>query len=129
MTQSAQSISHPSQRQAVAGDAGESRKRGLYERAFKGFIDRIVGLVLAILTLPVVIPVAIAVFIDLGLPIFLRQERVGLNGKVFKVGSKKSFVAESSGVLQFAVAMQHQYANQNYQYPGQYNVRVRVQPQ
>ena len=85
MTQSAQSISHPSQRAAVAGDAGESRKRGLYEQVFKGFIDRLVGLVLAILTLPVVIPVAIAVFIDLGLPIFLRQERVGLNGKVFKV--------------------------------------------
>ncbi|MBT8216923.1 MAG: sugar transferase [Acidimicrobiia bacterium] len=51
----------------------------------KGLIDRVVGLVLAVLTLPIVIPVAIAVFIDLGLPVFLRQERVGINGKVFKV--------------------------------------------
>lgn len=83
MTQSAQSISHPSQRAVVA--EGEARQRGLYERVFKGFIDWVVGFMLAILTLPVLIPVAIAVFIDLGLPIFLRQERVGLNGKVFKV--------------------------------------------
>lgn len=85
MTHSAETISHPSQRIAVTTDAGERRQRGMYERVFKGFIDRVVGLLLAILTLPVVIPVAIAVFIDLGLPIFLRQERVGLNGKVFKV--------------------------------------------
>jgi len=38
-----------------------------------------------VLTLPIVIPVAIAVFIDLGFPIFLRQDRVGLDGRVFKV--------------------------------------------
>ena len=85
MTQSAQSISHPSQRVAVAGDSGEGRHRGLYERAIKGMLDRLIGLVLVILTLPIVIPVAIAVFIDLGLPVLLRQERVGLDGKVFKV--------------------------------------------
>lgn len=85
MTHSAETISHPSQQVAVTADAGESRRRGPYERVFKGIIDRVIGLLLAILTLPVVIPVAIAVFIDLGLPIFLRQERVGLNGKVFKL--------------------------------------------
>lgn len=85
MTQSAETIRHPSQRRAVATGDDSTRHRGPYERAFKGFIDRLLGLVLAILTLPVVIPVAIAVFIDLGLPVVLRQERVGLNGKVFRV--------------------------------------------
>lgn len=84
MTQTAQTITHPSQQSGVASD-GAIRKRGIYERALKGLIDRVVGLILAILTLPIVIPVAIAVFIDLGLPIMLRQERVGLDGKVFKV--------------------------------------------
>ncbi|MGI9648851.1 MAG: sugar transferase [Acidimicrobiia bacterium] len=85
MTQSAQTISHPSQQAALAGQAGTTRKRGAYERFVKGVVDRFVGLILAILTLPIVVPVAIAVFIDLGLPILLKQQRVGKNGKVFRV--------------------------------------------
>ncbi len=84
MTQSAQTITHPSQLPS-AGAKETTRKRGMYERVVKGFLDRLIGLVLALLTLPILIPVMIAVFIDLGLPIFLRQERVGLDGKVFKV--------------------------------------------
>jgi lipopolysaccharide/colanic/teichoic acid biosynthesis glycosyltransferase len=84
MTQTAQTLNHPSLAMPGAEQATE-RTRGVYERFVKGWIDRTVGLVLVILTLPIVIPVMIAVFIDLGLPIFLRQERVGLDGKVFKV--------------------------------------------
>ncbi|NNC92125.1 MAG: sugar transferase [Acidimicrobiia bacterium] len=85
MTQSAQTVSHPSQVASGAGDAGATRQRSTYERIGKGLIDRVFGLFLALITLPIVIPVAIVVFIDLGLPIFLRQERVGLDGKVFRV--------------------------------------------
>ncbi len=85
MTQSAQTFSHSTQLAPAAGEATATRRRGIYERLGKALIDRGVGLLLAVLTLPIVIPVAIAVFIDLGLPIFLRQERVGRNGKVFKV--------------------------------------------
>jgi lipopolysaccharide/colanic/teichoic acid biosynthesis glycosyltransferase len=85
MTQSAQTVLHPSQLKPAVGDGAVTRERGLYERFGKGLIDRLVGLVLALLTLPIVIPVAIAVFIDLGLPILLRQERVGLDGRIFKV--------------------------------------------
>ncbi len=53
--------------------------------------------------------------------------KIGDKGAVFKVGSKHSFVAKSSGTLQFAVAMQHQYSQQGYSYPGNYNVRVTVE--
>ena len=84
MTQSAQTFTSPALPSAD-GDAALGRSPGLYERFVKGAIDRLFGLVLLLLTLPVVIPVMIAVFIDLGLPIFLRQERVGRDGKVFKV--------------------------------------------
>ena len=31
-------------------------------------------------------------------------------------------------VLEFAVAMQAQYANQGYAYPGSYNVKLKVEP-
>lgn len=55
--------------------------------------------------------------------------KVGSKGKEIKVGSKGTFTAKSSGVLQFGIAMQHQYANQGYNFPGQYNIRVKVQPE
>jgi hypothetical protein len=52
--------------------------------------------------------------------------KIGERGQVFKVGSKSTFVAKTSGVLQFAIAMQQQYSQQGYNFPGQYNVRVTV---
>ena len=51
--------------------------------------------------------------------------RIGSHGQIFKVGSKHNFTAERSGALYFAVAMPANYANQ--QFPGEYNVKVRVQ--
>ncbi len=47
-------------------------------------------------------------------------------GEVQKVGAKWTFVADRSGVLRFAVAMNDQYADQAF--PGNYNVRIRVKP-
>lgn len=55
--------------------------------------------------------------------------KIGDKGTVFKVGSKHTFTAKTSGVLQFAVAMQHQYSQQGYSYPGNYNVKVTVEGQ
>ena len=85
MSQAATSTEHPSlglngQREAVV-----DRRRSAYERIWKPVLDRSAGLLLSILTLPIIIPVALAVFVDLGLPVLLRQDRVGLNGKIFRV--------------------------------------------
>ena len=52
--------------------------------------------------------------------------RIGTSGQEFKVGTKHSFTATKSGVLYFAVAMNSQFANQGYSFPGEYNVKVRV---
>jgi hypothetical protein len=52
--------------------------------------------------------------------------KIGSSGKEFKVGSKYTFTATKSGVLHFAVAMNPQFANQGYNFPGEYTVKVRV---
>ena len=54
--------------------------------------------------------------------------RIGNSDSPFKVGSRHTLIAKKAGTLQFAIAMQHQYA-QNQSFPGQYNVRVKVEPQ
>jgi len=53
--------------------------------------------------------------------------KIGNNGEEFKIGSKHSFVSKHTGELKLAIAMQGQYAQQGYNFPGQYNVRVKVE--
>jgi hypothetical protein len=54
--------------------------------------------------------------------------RIGEKGQVFKVGRQSTFVAKGSGVLQLAIGIQPEYANEGYSYPGQYNVKLKVEP-
>jgi hypothetical protein len=52
--------------------------------------------------------------------------RVGTTGKLFKVGSKHTFTSNRTGFLYLGIAISPQFANQDYNYPGQYNVKIRV---
>ena len=52
--------------------------------------------------------------------------RISDSGEEMLIGSKSSFVAQKSGILQLGFAMQQNWAN--YQFPGEYKVRVRVVP-
>lgn len=52
--------------------------------------------------------------------------QIGTMGKVFKVGSKHSFTSTRAGILYFGIAMSPQFANQDYNYPGRYDVKIRV---
>jgi len=54
--------------------------------------------------------------------------RIGDKGTVFKVGRQSTFVAKNAGVVQLAIGIQAEYANEGYQYPGQYQVKLRVDP-
>jgi hypothetical protein len=63
-----------------------------------------------------------------GIPGGALVAKIGDKGAIFKVGRSYSFTAKQSGVLQFAVAMQAQFANEGYNYPGKYDVRLRVDP-
>ncbi len=54
--------------------------------------------------------------------------RIGDKGTIFKVGRQSTFVAKNAGVLQFAIGIQAEYANEGYQYPGQYSVKLKIDP-
>jgi hypothetical protein len=54
--------------------------------------------------------------------------RIGDKGQVFKVGRQSTFVAKNSGVLQLAIGIQAEYASEGYQYPGQYTVKLKIDP-
>jgi hypothetical protein len=54
--------------------------------------------------------------------------RISDKGAPFKVGSSSTFVAKQSGVLQLAIGIQGEYANEGYQFPGEYKVRLKIDP-
>lgn len=61
------------------------RPSGMYVRIVKPAFDRLVGATLLTLALPVMAVCAVAVRISVGKGIFFNQERVGRDGRVFKV--------------------------------------------
>jgi len=52
--------------------------------------------------------------------------RIGTGGKVFKVGSKHTQTVTKSGILYLGIAMNPQFASQDYNFPGGYDVKLRV---
>ncbi len=54
--------------------------------------------------------------------------RIGDKGAIFKVGRQSAFTAKSSGSLQFAIGMQGEYASEGYQFPGEYRLKIKVDP-
>jgi hypothetical protein len=55
--------------------------------------------------------------------------KIGDKGQITKAGTKTSFVAKSSGVLQLAIGMMPEYSNEGYNFPGEYKVKLKVEPQ
>ena len=43
-------------------------------------------------------------------------------------GASSTFVAKQSGTFQLAIGMQNEYANEGYQFPGEYRVKLKVDP-
>lgn len=54
--------------------------------------------------------------------------RVGDSGKLIKVGSRAKFTITKAGVLKFGVAMNNSYVGNNYFFPGDYKLRIKVTP-
>ena len=60
-----------------------SKKGGIYSRYFKRPMDIILSLIALIVLSPVLLVVAILVRIKLGSPVIFKQQRPGLNEKIF----------------------------------------------
>lgn len=58
---------------------------GVYARVAKPTFDRVAGLGIFVVTLPLTAAVALAVRMSLGSPVFFRQRRVGRDGREFDV--------------------------------------------
>ena len=74
---------------------------GPVQQAVKRGLDVVLSFVLLIITLPIVGATALAIRVESAGPVFYRQERVGLNGEVFKIIKFRSMSvdAEKNGAV------------------------------
>jgi sugar transferase (PEP-CTERM system associated) len=79
-------------------------QNGTLSRAFKRVFDIAVGLLLTIVTLPLMLVTALAIKLDSPGPVFYRQERTGLHGGTFTLFKFRSMAidAEVAGKPQWA---------------------------
>jgi exopolysaccharide biosynthesis polyprenyl glycosylphosphotransferase len=66
-----------------------------WERAAKRFIDIVVSFIILILASPIILFAAIAIKLDSRGPVIYKQDRSGLNGKVFKVYKFRSMYLDA----------------------------------
>jgi lipopolysaccharide/colanic/teichoic acid biosynthesis glycosyltransferase len=67
----------------VRGEGDTGSPGGPYLRYGKPVLDRLLGAVLFLLALPVLLGIALAIWIKLGSPVLIRQQRAGLGGRPF----------------------------------------------
>ena len=65
------------------------------EKALKRVIDLIVSIVALVFFSPIILAVSIAIAREAGRPIFYLQDRVGLNGKVFKIVKFRTMIQDA----------------------------------
>ena len=64
---------------------GDGFRQGLIRTAVKRLFDIVAATILLVVSLPAMLATALLIVIESGFPIFYRQERVGLEGRLFKV--------------------------------------------
>lgn len=62
---------------------GDKLKIGIYRRAIKRVLDIILSFIAIVLLIPIFLITAILVRVNLGSPVIFKQNRVGLNKKIF----------------------------------------------
>lgn len=85
---------------------GDGFRQGVARTLIKRLFDIVCALILLALSAPLMLVTALAICMEGGLPIFYRQERVGLNGRLFNVIKFRSMRtdAEKDGKPRWATA-------------------------
>ena len=83
---------------------GDGFRQGFLRNMAKRLFDLIVSGVLLVVCLPVLVLAVICIYLESGLPVLYRQERVGRGGRVFTLYKLRSMRqdAESNGTAQWA---------------------------
>jgi sugar transferase (PEP-CTERM system associated) len=83
---------------------GEGFRQSWRRTTIKRFFDVVVASMLLLLAMPVMLVTALLIILEDGFPVFYRQERVGLDGRLFKVIKFRSMRndAESDGKPRWA---------------------------
>lgn len=66
-----------------------------WEKKLKRLMDIVLSLILLIITLPITVLTAIAIKIDSKGPVFYRQERMGMNGKIFRIVKFRTMIKDA----------------------------------
>lgn len=69
------------------------------QRVFKGAMDRVGAAVLIVLTAPIMLAVALAIRLEDGGPALFQQERIGRDGRIFRVHKFRSMVQDAERQL------------------------------
>ena len=85
---------------------GDGFRQGLMNRLLKRAFDLVAGVALLVIAFPVILIAALLVYLESGGPVFYRQERVGLGGRVFTLYKLRSMYrdAEPDGTPYWAKA-------------------------
>jgi len=85
---------------------GDGFRQGFFKNMLKRLFDLTVSSVLLLVSLPVLLLAVICIYLESGLPVLYRQERVGRGGRVFTLYKLRSMRrdAESNGTPQWAAA-------------------------
>ena len=85
---------------------GDGFRQGFWRTFVKRLFDLFCAVTLLVLAAPIMLLTAIAIVVESGMPIFYRQERVGLNGRLFNVIKFRSMRtdAEKDGKPRWATA-------------------------
>ena len=83
---------------------GDGFRQGYFGNAAKRLFDVTVSAVLLLVTLPIILVAALCIYLESGLPVLYRQERVGQGGRTFTLYKLRSMKpdAESEGAPHWA---------------------------
>jgi sugar transferase (PEP-CTERM system associated) len=85
---------------------GDGFRQGFFKNMKKRLFDLIVSIVLLLVCLPVLLLALICIYLESGVPVLYRQQRVGRGGRAFTLYKLRTMRrdAESNGIPQWAAA-------------------------